>query len=595
MMNKKIITIALSVCLALCLAIGAPLVINAASADDLQISYEYVQTQALMGERVQFPQVKAVNPEFVESVTVAVKTPSGKSIFASDKYFVPDEEGEYKYFITVKAYSGATRTENKTLTVTKADYPVLATAPYIPVAFVSGESYELPVAEFVDYNAATPAKTAYTVKYVTANGAESTVSGSFTPSVTVHGDKIKLVYTATSSVTGKSNIAQYSIPVLVAGTMVEGTPCYSYEKLFYTEDGASLTTVSDGVRIDLNKPAEIAFANKVGANFSLRLIPTAANSFDNVVITATDSENKDIAVSLEFVKNGDSATDTIMLLGGKRVSVAGSFLNTKEGVGVEFNNRSLYVRDDAGSNAAKITKTDDGRDFNGFPSGGVYLTVNVKTVNAASAFMVNYINKHYFDTDGFDFVSPGVIYKTQLKKSPVYAGETVKIPVAESADVIDPDVVVTVSVVKEGSTEPVKDVNGTPISKLSCDKDYYFVADQPGNYVVNYEAQDASGNKYTTGRNVVYVSDNVKPTIKINSAMPTKVNAGSKITLPEYTASDNGKYTVLVYAVCPSSGYVMLDGGASFTFTDKGTYYFHYAVFDEYFNFAEVCVKTECV
>lgn len=595
MMNKKIITIALSVCLALCLAIGAPLVINAASADDLQISYEYVQTQALMGERVQFPQVKAVNPEFVESVTVAVKTPSGKSIFAGDKYFVPEEEGEYKYFITVKAYSGATRTENKTLTVTKADYPVLATAPYIPEAFVSGENYELPVAEFVDYNAATPAKTAYSVKYVTANGAESTVSGSFTPTATVHGDKIKLVYTATSSVTGKSNVLQYSIPVLSVCSVVEDTPRYAYEKLFYTEDGALLTTVADGVRIDLNKPAKIAFANKVSASFSLRLIPTAANSFDNVVITATDSENKDIAVSLEFFKNGDSSTETTMVFGGKRVSVAGSFFNTTDGLGVEFNNRSLYVKDDAGISVAKITQTDDGRDFGGFSSGSVYLTINVKSVNAASAFMVNHINKHYFDTDGLDFVSPGVVYKTLLKKSPVYAGETVKIPVAKSADVIDPDVVVTVTVVKEGSTQPVNDVDGTPITELVCNKDYYFVAAQPGNYVVNYEAQDASGNRYTTGRNVVYVSDNVKPAIKINSAIPTKVTAGSKITLPAYTASDNGEYTVLVYAVCPSSGYVMLDGGASFTFTDKGTYYFHYAVFDEYFNFAEVCVKTECV
>ncbi len=595
MMNKKIITIALSVCLALCLTIGAPLIINAASADDLQISYEYVQTQAFMGERVQFPQVKAVNPEFVESITVAVKTPSGRTIFANDKYFVPEEEGEYKYFITVKAYDGDTRTENKTLTVTKTDYPVLATAPYIPAAFVSGETYEIPVAEFVDYNADTPAQTTYTVKYVTANGAESSVSRSFTPTTTVHGDKIKLVYTATSSVTGKSNVLQYSVPVLSANSVVEDVPFYAYEKLFYTEDGASLTTVSNGVRIDLNNPASVAFANKVGANFSFRLIPTDANSFDNVVVTATDSENKDIAVSLEFEKNGVSSTETTMIFCGKRISVTGSFFNMKDGLGIEFNNGSLYVKDDAAVNVARISQTDDGREFNGFPSGCVYLTINVKSVNAASAIIVNHINKHFFDTDGLDFVSPDVVYKTQLKKSPVYAGETVKIPVAKSADVIDPDVTITVTVVKEGSTEPLNDVDGTPINKLACDKDYYFVAAQPGNYVVTYEAQDASGNRYTTGRNVVYVSDNVKPTIGINSAIPTKVTAGRKITLPTYTASDNGEYTVLVYVVCPSSGYVMLDGGAEFTFTDKGTYYFHYAVFDEYFNFAEVCVKTECV
>lgn len=599
MMNKKLITLALGVLLALCLSVSAPLminVINASAVNDLEVSYEYVQSEALLGERVRFPQVKAVNPEFVQSITVAVKTPSGKTVFADDKYFVPEEEGEYKFFVTVKSYGEDVLIESKKLTVTKADYPVLASEPYIPEAFVSGEVYSVPSAKFVDYNAQTPADVNYTVKYVTANGADSVVSGTFTPTALVHGDKIKLIYTATSAITGKSNVLEYSVPVLVASLGAEdGTPRYAYEKLFYSENGAELSAGADGVRIGLTKPSSVIFANKISADFSLRLLPEAANSFDNAVITVTDSENKDISVSLEIIKNGGLSTQSTLVVCGKSFTVSGSLLDLKDGIGLEFNNRSCYIKSDDGSDVAKITEADDGSSFSGFPSGSVYLKINVKTVNAASALLVNHLNKHYFDADGFDFVAPSVVQKTQLKKSAIYAGETIKVPAATSADVIDPDVTVTVSVKKEGGSDFMRDVNGTPINNLVCDKDYYFVASEPGNYMVTYTACDASGNYYLTGQNLVYVWDGSAPKISINSAIPSTVKKGGKITLPSYQASDNGKYTVMVYAVCPNSGYVMLDSGQSFTFTDKGTYYFHYCVFDEYFNFADVVVKTECV
>ena len=168
-------------------------------------------------------------------------------------------------------------------------------------------------------------------------GRASEVGDTFSPKVSVSGTKIRLKYTAKSSLDSENSVV-YEIPVSIAEKSDEyGIPVYDYAEMFYCGGSGIAKMGEKGVQFAFSEPVKYDFANKVNASFKVELSSEqGGNGFDAVKVTARDAQNKNVALSFTVYKNADGANSSVVLNDGQAYAAGGSLADFKDGFKLEF-------------------------------------------------------------------------------------------------------------------------------------------------------------------------------------------------------------------------------------------------------------------
>lgn len=469
--------------------------------------------------------------------------------------FYAAEAGVYKIIVTVSDYVSS-KTFEKTVTVEYSGKPILA-AKTLPKAIVAGEEFEIPVftAQMFDSNGARDVEVK---SYV--NGEEAS---SYTPS---EEGEITLTYKAEDI-----ELASYTIKVTSAASN------NGYSGQFFYSEAEAVNPISTSVMFDFAATNTVDFARKISdefLNFSVEIGKTenkvfGYNNFSILKFTLTDSENPDIAVSGYF-KPLDN-TKSYFVFEGVSYTVSGSFSNNARAITFAYNKAQRAFSSDS-SDLCRINYCDNGKIFEGFTSGQVYLSFTADEVSGPSAFGVISVADQSF--------KKGV---TQDKQAPkvkidgsfdsVEIGDELVIPSAIAFDVISGVRSFTVSV-----SDPER---VAVLSNAATDKEYRIPVSAYGTYNVVYTATDNLGNKkaYTY---IVQVSDRTPPEIIISGNVPEQGKVNKTISLPSATAKDDNSETVYFYCYYTApDGYTERIINNSFVPSQKGIYVVTYFAYDE--------------
>ena len=175
--------------------------------------------------------------------------------------------------------------------------------------------------------------------------------------------------------------------------------------------------------------------------------------------------------------------------------------------------------------------------------------------------------------------------------------EVVVIPAAAAEDVLDPNIVFTLTVFTPDN-EIARDVNGIALNDVDPAKEYKIKLETFGQYLVRYTASDTF-NQRTNTINFDYalnVIDGEPPKIEFKAAFSEKAKVGDVLVIPDFEVSDNcsavENIIVAKYVYTPSGRLISLKGNSnSLKCTEEGIYEFRILVIDEAGNMDLICRK----
>ncbi len=601
---KLILSLLLSLILVSACLVGG-IMVFANNPDPLDADLDGVVSEAYLGEEIEIAVARPDYPSNVESINSIVLSPSGKTVELVNNAFLVEEAGDYEIFYGINGLDGSSKTISYTVNASIAEFPVLTTAPVIPNGVVDGQTYKAPKAIFTDYNSGSPVITNYTVIYVDGNGVESQITDTFTPNCIFSGSNVGLIYRSTSSI-GKTNELKYEFPVLKAKSVNAASQnVYNFGEMFLKTNVEDYELVQEGTNFYGATDFSLTYVNYLDANLSMVLRSTDGYAyFDKVRITLTDSVKKtqSIQIDVETVNNSSSK---VSVNGGSSVPVNSSLLNASDGLRMAFDNDEMIV-EFGDVKLPRITQTAFNRQFFGFNSNLVSIKIEVIGVDSTSLLCVDTFNNHKFNgnptiVDGQivlgdkpDFVAPSIVLSDEIKVSISY-GEEIIVPSALAMDVIDVAPTASVSLTFNG--QPITATDGTLLQNADAGKVYSYLPTKTGRYDLNYVVKDESGNEFVR-RQILYVKDFIAPTLEVKGNLSIEAEVGDKITIPEFTYSDNlteqNSLKAFVLVHTPYSSAVFVTADEEFELEKAGVYYIRYTVYDEFYNMANAEIKVVC-
>lgn len=585
----------------LCGGIVGVLMTNAETRNDLAVRYQYgKQTTAFLGESVKTAKATPIYPDKVKFVSYMVETPDGKTLSVKNESFTPETTGDYTVFVCVQGNDASTYVESYVVSVTKSAKPIMTQAPVLPAAFIEGFAYDAPVAHFTDYNETTPKDTEYTVYYISENGVETEVKEDFSPTVSLHGDKISLKYTATSSVTGETQSKFFDVPVLKAiEEDTYGDKLYNYQNMFVCEGVSSSDLSQSGSIFYGSNDFKVTYANLLkadGCSLGLTSLEGMAN-FGSLRITITDAVNKSEYVTLD-ISAIDENSSKLVINSATEKTVNGSVENLATGFWFTFENDTLKLFDTSYKLVATVSTTGNGDSFSGFSSNKVIVSVEAKALTAKSALVIYEVNGQPFNIDyRYDTIKPSIITEKEMPIRYV-VGETITVSKAYAIDIIDPTVQVTVSVIDKETFMPIQAIDGTILKDVSAEKEYAFISEKTGSYTVEYYSKDVNDRYTDIPSYSLLVRDEQAPIVNVASPIAAAVSIGESITIPDFTYTDDyssaEEMKTLVTVSVADGNYETVKAGDTFTFKAVGMYHIRFTVIDAYFNMTTVEYVVEC-
>lgn len=564
---------------------------NASEKNYLAVNYEKKTVTAFQGQTVELAKVTPIYPDKVEYVFYTLLMPDGTRVSVENGLFKASQAGEYTVLISVVGKDGKTNVESYAVNVTKSAKPVITEFPVVPTAFIEGFSYTVPEATFTDYNLQMPDEVAYTTVFVDENGAESLITGEFSPSVRLHENCVQLKYTATSSVTEETEELIYSVPVLKAITEDEwGDKFYAFDKMFATEGVTSSGLEETGAVFYGENDFKIAYANPLDSSFSVDFTSVAGyDNFHSVVFTLTDYVDDSVSFTLEITPI-DAEQSRVTINSTISSVVKGSFKDYNGGFMLVYDNQSFEIINAFGKVGEVKTNT-NGEPFTGFASNLVRLTVQTKGVYGTSAIKISNINGQYMNAmKNTDRIAPTLFLEKEMQVR-YGVGEKVTLPKAIGVDVVCPNVEMSVSVTAPDGNVAVS-LENESLFELNINEEKYFQATQLGEYIVQYVATDENGNKFTATYYTIYIVDKVAPSLALKSAVKSDVSLGEEITIPQIEYADDltkpEELYVIITLNTPKGNFERLEAGATVKFEVAGTYHLCFTVIDSFKNMTTV-------
>ena len=284
-------------------------------------------------------------------------------------------------------------------------------------------------------------------------------------------------------------------------------------------------------------------------------------------------------VKIGYVAEGGT---TVLYLNDKKTSVSlGAVLQKGTTVTLTYQADGKILSPIDGAELI-VNETLEGKPFDGFRNHRAYLSFEIEGQRSGTALALAEINGQTFTLLPRDRVAPQVL--GSVIRGSIALGSEVVIRPAVIADVLDPNVEITMSVTAPDG-KPAVTVDGVSLQNCSVDETYVIRADQYGSYLIRYYAADTSGQKAQPTYGFT-VTDTMPPEIELGKHDQT-AKQGATVQLASATATDNidGNVTVHV-TVKTSSGIVYYIKDSRLQCTEKGKYTVSYIAYDAAGNVA---------
>lgn len=480
-----------------------------------------------------------------------------------DGKFRLEESGEWTLTCTATDYVGNVAVQILKINATASGKPIIESEPELPCAYVALATYRLPVLYAYDYSSGSRQEKLCSVKVECGIGSNVYTAGDeFVPSGTNEDGKVKITYFSDDTDLYIKEVPVYAAisTEKVAGSSDRYRDVVNVEKYFYTDSDLTFTNnvksgEISGMTITVNADGDkvkTTFINpQMVSVFSLDFLTVPGKSdFSKIAVRLTDSENTGLSVTAYFVKS-DGAT--ILTVGTTSVTLdldLDSFSPASFGIG--YKNGKFTV---SGSSFA-IDKTDNGEDFEGFPSDKIYFDIEIYDAKeGAEIFLqrvcgVNISNK-------LDNSAPFVT--AAYGKSPDKSANKGEYTIygVSAGDIFCPNVKVLLTVYDpEGNV--VTSTDGVLLKDVDAMRDYKILLEDYGGYSVSVKATEADYWKFDNTAKYEYrvtVSDVTRPTITFKTDFTDKIKVGETLAIPEYTLSDDcssaDKLTVITIITNP--------------------------------------------
>ncbi len=512
------------------------------------------------------------------SVTITARAENGETFEVDhENYtFTPMYSGVYT--ITVVCEDYIDRVE-KTFDVDigPSDQPQIFDTPELPEYFILGARYSLSELNGYDFTTGRPQEKQASVS-VSEDGGDPVpvVAGAYQ----VRAEKtVRVIYTVT---VGENETSVYKdIPVIDVGYGAE----MDYAKYFDVTAG-SVDKAHNSLDLELSTSTNgsaVQFINALiadGFSFSFN-VNSSKNAFSLLNIYLTDSINSEESVLVSFSK-GSGGIASASINGGQTYGLTSNFSGTGDNFLVSYDAASSSMRLSASFNVP-IDEYYNEKPFEGFSSGKVYLRIEFFGVSGQSAINVFNLNGTSFAEFDSDFFGPNISAEDMRGNRGL--GEQIVLKPAMASDVLDPSITFTLRVTGPDGL-PVTSAEGVVLDE-TCDPgvSHTVVLERYGEYKVEYQAVDSSGNMVNEGYGISVV-DTVAPTIMLKDGYAVSAKVGDVVTVAEYEAADDYSQTLreYVFIVSPLGNIYRLEGNA-FEGVVSGTYTVLITVYDENNNF----------
>ena len=460
------------------------------------------------------------------------------SLDASNGYFIPEQAGEWTLNYVAKDFAGIEVSKSYTVTVDWGTKPVFVNEPILPKYIISNIEYVVPTVVAYDYSTQTKVECVADMILKDSTGEKTYKAGEkFKPVATEEDSTITLTFVANGAEYSKEMSAL--MPIEEKGN---GRNAFYVDKMFIPENLA-LERTSNGLFAEVVEAGNASweFANPVVAENASVIVKGVQgySHFSEMRVTFTDSVDGNIAVTmvLEDQENGFANVNFGDL--NREMNKGFNLGKNDNGEDIDMMTFSyslgkFYV-DQLSSN---VSVDDNGKAFNGFPSGRVYISMEVVDAQQGAQYLIKQLDNHIMNKGTVDRTAPRVAvigeYGGMYNKNDIY-----HLSPALASDTLYADISPLVSV-RTPSGEIAKDVNGLALDNVPADKTYDIKLTEYGQYRVEYIAEDS----FSTGSiaHTINVFDKKAPKLTIVGDWSATAKKGETIVLPEVTK--NGIITI---------------------------------------------------
>ena len=547
--------------------------------DDVTFTYNEVPDTVNCGDiiTVPKPEINAVNGAV--SYSVRAYDASGNEYDASKGFFIVRSKGEItlKYTYT-EVFSGYTKEDSITFQAIAPNKPFLIEEIDIEKYFINGAEYKVPFVKAYSYendslNEQTAEMYIGTTKYQ--------VGDTFIPSVSNNGDVVELVFKC-----GEYELCTKSIPTILP---YENSELHVENYFVFSEGEGNVTFNKDmsGLSFTSANSFKMEFARALledNLSFAMRSVKGKAK-FSKIIYTLTDSKDATQKAAFEIAYD-QSVNKYVLNIDGNQYQLSQDFNNGEDSLNVSYSNKYLVVD----SFKVLLKKYSDGREFNGFDSGYVYLETQVNT-DTESVLTISQINGYEFNDITADIAGPIIIVDSKVLEK-CALNQVVTIGKAKAFDVLNPKAYVTVTV--RGPNGIITSEDGVKLQRADCSREYQIKLTSYGQYSIIYEATDGE-NQGSRENYTINIKDTVSPEVVFSDGFRTTAKVGEEYIIPDYTLSDDvsaqDKLVDRVYILTPFDKIELIED-KKYVFESAGEYMIYVLATDEANNYVFYTVKV---
>ncbi len=516
---------------------------------------------ALLGEIVYIPE--ATFSGGVGDLSYKATAKNENTVYdASNGRFRPLEAGTYTVTIQVSDFIGQTVEASYEIVVENQNNPVFDKEPNLPKYLFAGYTYHFDQVTAGD---------ALVKAYIKIDGVETELVDFTLDTSEIEEDKnTTIIYRATKD--SKTSELAYEIPLTYAKSGSKGTDLTKYFDLENATAEANSSSLI--LKASSLNDAKATWKNKLIAQDFNAVFSISQGNFSELSMTLTDSVNYKEAVKFTWQK--DSSVNFLLINGSvSKVLTLLDFAGTNPTNFVyDNNNHSFYDNDTLLEQI--ITTTMYGEEFNGFSSGYVYLTFEIKGVTGDAEITISSINTQVTKTNTRDAISPEIKFMGAEYPVKVFKGSTITLREFCAIDGIAPTVEVYLEV-KDSNSNYVKTTDGIALDGFTPFEAYgNIILDEAGTYTLTYTVQDENSLRPLVITYTIEALNLSTVEIKLDGEIKDTATVNETVSLPSATVSTVGTGTVDYYImIIDTNGYMQRISKNSLTnyqFKMAGTY-----------------------
>ena len=524
------------------------------------------------------------------SLKIAVKGKSESFDIKQGETFRAFQTGVYTVIYTATDYIGNKSEYSYDILVTNGSCPIFSRRPVMPRYLIEGIKHFLPMVEARNFTNGSGAPVPVKIWVSDANGARFLDGRDYTPAS--GGKDVTIRYVAEIA-TGKS-VLEYVLPTADVKENGEVKP----ERYFIGKRFSVLT------KYDVLKKENYAEYTMTGNNAELEYInPLIAMSFSTtfaletlataqgVDIYLTDAADSALQIKITLTREKDGSATAAVNDGIKKYAMKNASFTDNRDFSISYDDGlKSIVLDEKEERSVFLTQGLDGRSFNGFPSGKIYLSYVLRGASGSVKLRQKAINGQNFPESGS---------RVQIGYTRLFGdfkpGMPVTIPAAAAADIYDPYVKFTMSVIAPDKSTVVSS-DGVPLLGVDPTRDYVIKLELYGDYVVTYSAVKSVGSEQNRIYLICSVGD-TPPEITPDGNIIASVKAGDAVYVPKAKAVDasGGEVeNVKTFVQTPAGVITTLDLSKNdgFIAALRGVYTIRYVACDRWGNLAVYEVKV---